>query len=188
MWVRVKGHARKPKIFLLFPSPKGVKCGKILNMDTQRSIKTAVCSFEGCTDPVGAKELCMGHYMQRQRGLELRPIARRANRKDPWTPCSVPQCEFVRTNGTLCNSHTQIARRFCLTHDELTDLLTDATCAICHKTGLLGLDHDHACCPGSKQTCGKCFRGLLCNRCNGLLGFASDDPVLLRKMADYLER
>ncbi len=40
-------------------------------------------------------------------------------------------------------------------------------------------DHDH-------QT-GK-FRGWLCQTCNFILGNAGDDPVLLRKMADYAEK
>lgn len=32
------------------------------------------------------------------------------------------------------------------------------------------------------------FRGWLCDRCNTTLGQAQDNPELLRKMADYLER
>lgn len=32
------------------------------------------------------------------------------------------------------------------------------------------------------------FRGWLCDRCNTSLGAAEDNPSLLRKMADYLER
>lgn len=32
------------------------------------------------------------------------------------------------------------------------------------------------------------IRGFLCAHCNRALGLADDDPVLLRKMADYLER
>ena len=30
-------------------------------------------------------------------------------------------------------------------------------------------------------------RGILCGRCNLLIGRANDDPALLRKMADYIE-
>jgi len=49
------------------------------------------------------------------------------------------------------------------------------------------VDHDHSCCSG-KQACGKCTRGILCMHCNQMLGQAKDNPDVLRKAADYLER
>lgn len=57
-------------------------------------------------------------------------------------------------------------------------------CTICKKTivenaKFLAVDHNH--------TTGK-VRGLLCNKCNRLLGFANDNPELLRKAADYLDK
>jgi hypothetical protein len=41
------------------------------------------------------------------------------------------------------------------------------------------VDHDHAT---------GVVRGVLCWNHNVLLGYAADDPMLLRKAADYLER
>ena len=55
-------------------------------------------------------------------------------------------------------------------------------CAICKATKdyqALGVDHCH-------KT--KKLRGLLCSGCNTGLGQFKDDPTLLRKAADYLER
>lgn len=56
-------------------------------------------------------------------------------------------------------------------------------CALCgnHKSidkRRLAVDHDHV--------TGK-IRKLICRRCNNALGCANDDPVLLRKMAEYIE-
>lgn len=48
----------------------------------------------------------------------------------------------------------------------------------------LCVDHDHRCCPGNKS-CGQCVRGLLCHRCNTLIGYAYDDPAVLRAMAKH---
>ena len=47
------------------------------------------------------------------------------------------------------------------------------------KPKSLGLDHCHR--------TGK-PRGVLCTGCNLILGYAGDDPGLLRKLADYLEK
>lgn len=50
----------------------------------------------------------------------------------------------------------------------------------------LAVDHDHLCCPGN-ESCGQCVRGLLCYGCNDTLRHFKDDPVGLRRLADYLE-
>lgn len=48
------------------------------------------------------------------------------------------------------------------------------------------IDHDHRCCPQG-TSCRYCRRGLACNNCNGLIGFAYDDPERLRRIAANLE-
>lgn len=63
-------------------------------------------------------------------------------------------------------------------------------CAGCRRAkGIrkkLSVDHDHKCCDLT-PTCGRCTRGLLCTKCNSILGWYRDDPVLIRGMAEYLE-
>jgi hypothetical protein len=56
-------------------------------------------------------------------------------------------------------------------------------CEICAKPEViraLSADHEHIDPPRP--------RGLLCSSCNRALGYLKDDPVLLRKAADYIEK
>ncbi len=62
-------------------------------------------------------------------------------------------------------------------------------CAVCCEEFVASpnIDHDRSCCSG-KKSCGNCVRGLLCWRCNTVLGKMLDSPALLRKAADYIEK
>lgn len=51
-------------------------------------------------------------------------------------------------------------------------------CEVCGDGGKICFDHCHA----TEE-----FRGWLCQPCNLVLGHAKDNPVKLRKLADYLE-
>lgn len=63
-------------------------------------------------------------------------------------------------------------------------------CALCGRLepGKKGwvVDHDRACCSGD-LSCSDCRRAVVCQWCNNALGYALDDPAVLRRMADYLE-
>jgi len=65
--------------------------------------------------------------------------------------------------------------------------LQNGVCKICHQPEIrklhgkitkISVDHDHL--------TGR-VRGLLCSRCNLIIGKCKDDPILLRKAAEYLE-
>jgi len=59
-------------------------------------------------------------------------------------------------------------------------------CACCGEPLVyMTIDHDHACCPGDRA-CGACVRGLLCRRCNTLLGMAGDSVRVLSNALSYL--
>lgn len=71
-----------------------------------------------------------------------------------------------------------------LTLEEYDALLAsqDGACAICKKkptTKMLAVDHDH----NTNRV-----RGLLCSNCNQALGQFGDDPSLIQKAINYLER
>lgn len=65
-------------------------------------------------------------------------------------------------------------------------------CAICSRTEPGGkgwvVDHDRlGCCPRDKS-CRKCRRGVICQWCNSVLGYAADNRETLRRAIEYLDR
>lgn len=60
----------------------------------------------------------------------------------------------------------------------------EGSCGMCHgpfaEGGSIFVDHDHACRPGGKRSCGKCVRGLLCLTCNTALGHIERKSELAR--------
>jgi hypothetical protein len=90
----------------------------------------------------------------------------------------------------------QVKYRYGITLEQY-QILLDAqggTCAIpsCSATvsdyrgQSLHIDHDHACCPGSKG-CGKCIRGLLCFVHNHFVEPVAADLELVVHVLDYLQ-
>ncbi len=88
------------------------------------------------------------------------------------------------TNNDVRNrKNYKLKVKYGITIDQYEDMLEKqgGVCAICHKSNgdiPLGVDHDH-------ET-GK-VRGLLCNKCNLILGMIKDDIDLLIIMEQYLE-
>jgi Recombination endonuclease VII len=77
-------------------------------------------------------------------------------------------------------------RRHGITPDQYAALLArqQGVCAVCGaERDRLRIDHDHACCPG-RYSCGRCIRGLLCARCNRLVG--AIERGIAAKAAAYL--
>lgn len=68
---------------------------------------------------------------------------------------------------------------------ESLKLAQNGKCAICREVPKenLVIDHDHNCC--KQYSCGKCIRGLLCRRCNQVLGLVKEDKVLLARLAQW---
>jgi hypothetical protein len=76
-----------------------------------------------------------------------------------------------------------------MTLEEYLAFIGIRVCSICGASGddvAFHVDHDHACCPGTGSSCGKCIRGLLCRNCNIGLGHFNDDPQRLALAITYL--
>lgn len=83
--------------------------------------------------------------------------------------------------------------KYNLSYDEYLELerLQGGVCPICRRPPSDGkrlfIDHDHACCGEKCTSCGECIRGLLCDVCNAMLGFARDDAASLARAIAYLQ-
>lgn len=92
---------------------------------------------------------------------------------------------YRQGKGKKSEAHRR--QRYGLTLEDVELLIAaqGGVCAICgedvsaHNGCATHVDHDH--------TTGK-VRGILCRLCNPALGAFRDDPVLLRRAAEYLER
>lgn len=110
-------------------------------------------------------------------------------RTKPYAACSVcskPHDQLRRTS--FCRECNRDARTNRLMHDQL-ETEQNGVCAICHRTEVgvskfgkirkLSVDHCHK--DGH-------VRGLLCARCNRLLGLAHDDPHVFDVARAYIAR
>ena len=91
--------------------------------------------------------------------------------------------EEIRVSARKAN----LKHRHNITPEDFDRLLVEqgGVCAVCQSPAT-HVDHDHACCPGSRS-CGKCIRGLLCGPHNLALGHTKDNPTALRNLATYIE-
>jgi hypothetical protein len=123
---------------------------------------------------------------RRQLSKTISPEAKEARllRNKKWAQDNAEKVKEISRRTTL--------RMYSLTPESYEKQLA-AQGGACKGCGLippkrinLHVDHDHGCCPGNRS-CGRCIRGLLCMKCNTILGKAGDNPEILRALARYLE-
>lgn len=127
---------------------------------------------------------------------KIKPVSEFYIRKNrSGTPFSIcKDCHREKSKASRTpekNYERHIKYRFKMTTEEYEILMEqqDFRCAICRKvfTNDARIDHDHVCCPGIK-TCGECVRGIICQRCNALVGYLETDNGELEEAMKYLER
>jgi hypothetical protein len=122
-----------------------------------------------------AKDYCarrLGHTAdcRTAKALESSRVPKTARRRGVLSPRKTDPAAAARWR------RTHHLNRYGLTREQFDQLLDEQghACAMCLSSFEDGqkvcIDHDHACCPDGKRSCGNCIRGLLCNDCNTALG------------------
>lgn len=107
-------------------------------------------------------------------------------------PCdSKRQVEYQKRQPGYVNQYlTRGIERHGISKEQYDNMMNDqnGSCALCRgketENKRLSIDHDHGCCPGN-YSCGKCVRGLLCGRCNKMLGSLELSRVSLQAIKEY---
>lgn len=88
---------------------------------------------------------------------------------------------YHKSSDQRKKAHLRTLKRYGITAEDYDHMFAEQNglCAICGRpdSRALSVDHDH-------ET-GK-VRGLLCSKCNFLLGYADDDPEILTRAIEYL--
>lgn len=97
------------------------------------------------------------------------------------------------SDGGVRVSSQQTLNKRGLTWERYDNLLAQQyeSCAICGASGVpLDIDHSYHCCPSSAlyvTDCGLCVRGLLCRRCNVLVGYIENSgPELVDRVIRWI--
>jgi len=97
----------------------------------------------------------------------------------------------LRTDRRLCAKHRRLASIYSLMDQELVALFSknDGKCHVCKTSKATHIDHDHTCCPYTKDfksSCGACVRGALCFSCKRGIDALRAEPDLLKSGIEYL--
>ena len=155
------------------------KHGDPLHAERAAAAKPTVCGAEDCDRLPDTWGLCHRCYMRAYRDANPDYVARKnvvgrqryAERREHYHDLGLKY-------------------KFGLTVGEYTRMLErqNGVCAICEQPPgrkRLAVDHDRKCCP-DVRSCGKCIRGLLCDRCNRAIGLLGDNADAMKRAAVYV--
>jgi hypothetical protein len=143
--------------------------------------------------PKGAKPKNITHCIDCNEDLSINPKYTQGYRLSRCKNCYNKFCigryreyqaEFrSHPEAKLQKRNLQIERDYKISIEDYNKLLEfqGNVCAICKQESNRSLDIDHNHLTGE-------VRGLLCKRCNLIIGQSEEDPILIQKLYDYLDR
>jgi hypothetical protein len=144
------------------------------------------------------RELC-GKWMPRKKSTCARRSGHLGDCRTAAALADSRQRKTERRRGSRISVDPAVSRRrrqaykllrYGLTQELFNRLLAAQgnTCGMCRMpfddNQPIFIDHDHACCPAEKTSCGTCVRGLLCLSCNTALGHIERKYNLARAYLD----
>ena len=188
-----------------YSSGKDYYCKHCRNGSTIKSHnnqnKTKRCSIEECDSIHYAKGYCRLHHARVQRTGSPETTAFIHNFdevaiKGPYkvTITAPSGKQYTYNKVSKFSRADYLMFRFKLTQEQY-EKMTKNGCMICNEVPErnLHVDHDHSCCDSNSVTCGKCVRGILCNKCNALVshyekGTIRPDNHLRKQVGKYLDK
>lgn len=140
----------------------------------EKRIASGICPKCGNTSLPEGRRCCLDCNAKMAARKKERREERVANNQ---CPCCGDAPAPGRKHCQQC-LYRETARMFKLPVEEVI-ALRSLPCEVCGETGNSVLDHNHA--TGA-------VRGPLCNSCNSALGFARENPELLQRLIEYLQR
>ena len=122
----------------------------------------------------------------------LEEFSRSAKNRDGFQAWCKKCAHAHRTNWAKANPEKVQSYRLWSSHRltkedwESLYLSQGGLCAVCKSAKAGKVDHDHSCCPSAGFSCGNCVRGLVCARCNTLVGYYERDPKSFSDVLRYL--
>jgi hypothetical protein len=130
---------------------------------------------------------------------QFRPSPRnKGGRASICKACHVGLTQNWRRNNPNKVRNSRLKHKFSLTSAAYDAMLStqNGVCAICGQPETmmrrgqvvaLSVDHDRTCCP-TERSCGSCIRGLLCYSCNTGIARFNDNPAILQKAIQYIQK
>lgn len=114
---------------------------------------------------------------------ELAEASRRYREKHPEEAKASSRKHYAANKEKFAARHRTwvLRKKYGMSEKEYLEMIEsqEGRCAVCGVEANLVIDHNHT----TNEV-----RELLCNQCNAMLGMSHDNPITLRKAADYLEK